>query len=111
MNLDYLAIEFLIQNVVHIVYRRPVALKEYLRSNDANEDIPSPITPEILLKGHKLNPLNIVSQLHPLPVSDPDWIRNACPISHVHDSYEKLRKARESLIEIYDNEFLAQLMV
>ena len=82
MILNYLSFEFLIQNVVHIVNKRPTALKEYLRNNDTNEDVPSPIAPEILLKRYELNSLNIVPQLHPLPVSDPDWIPNACPVYH-----------------------------
>ena len=108
--LKYLEFEFIVCNTVHLVNRRPIAFKEYLRSCDANESIPAPITPEILLKGHELNSLNVIPQLHPVPQMDPDWVPNVSPVSPVQDSYGKLRKVRESLTEIYNNEFLTQLI-
>ena len=108
--LKYLEFDFVINNVVHLVNRRPIAFKEYLRSSDPNDSLPSPITPEILLKGHELNSLNVIPQLHPLPLSDPDWSPDVCLNEHVRDSYKKLRKAREYLINIYNTEFLAKLM-
>ncbi|XP_066944612.1 uncharacterized protein [Macrobrachium rosenbergii] len=110
MVLDYLDFEFAVQNIVHLVNRRPIAFKEYLRSNDGTEPVPSPITPEILVKGHELNSLNIIPHLHPLPTADDTWIPDISPIAHVKDSHRKLRKARESLIEVYNKEFVVQLM-
>ena len=57
--LEYLDFEFLICQLVHIVNRRPIAFKEGLRDSSNSEEIPSPITPEILLKGHELTSLNL----------------------------------------------------
>ena len=110
MVLDYLDFEFAIQNIVHLVNRRPVAFKEFLRNNYGHESVPSPITPEILVKGHELNSVNLIPHLHPLPRADDSWVPDINPVSHIQDSYRKLRKARENLIEIYNKEFLLQLM-
>ncbi|XP_064097667.1 uncharacterized protein LOC135209048 [Macrobrachium nipponense] len=110
MVLEYLDFDFAVQNIVHLVNRRPIAFKEYLRSNDGTEPVPSPITPEILVKGHELNSLNIIPHLHPLPRADDTWVPDISPIAHVKDSHRKLRKARESIIEIYNNEFVVQLV-
>ncbi|XP_068232415.1 uncharacterized protein [Palaemon carinicauda] len=110
MVLEYLDFDFGVQNIVHIVNRRPIAFKECLRNNDGTEPVPSPITPEILVKGHELNSLNIIPHLHPLPRADDTWVPDISPISHVKDSHRKLRKARESIIEIYNKEFVVQLV-
>ncbi|XP_068225225.1 uncharacterized protein [Palaemon carinicauda] len=110
MVLEYLDFDFAVQNIVHIVNRRPIAFKEYLRNYDGTEPVPSPITPEILVKGHELNSLNIIPHLHPLPRADDTWVPDISPISHVKDSHRKLRKARESIIEIYNKEFVVQLV-
>ena len=51
--LNYDEFEFLVCNVIHIVNRRPIAFKEALRENSV--DVPEPLTPEILLRGHELS--------------------------------------------------------
>ena len=61
-----------------------------------------------MLKGYELVSLNIIPSLHAIPIDDPSW--NPDSIKHIKDSYSKLRKARMKLIEIFNSEFLAQLI-
>ena len=101
--------EFLICQVIHLVNRRPVAFKEYVDKADPN--LPSPITPEMLLNGQELLSLNVIPSLQPASDDDPDWsplINN--PAEHVRDSYSKLRKARSYLNSTYHEQFVTQLM-
>ena len=106
--LKYLDFEFLISETIHLVNRRPVAFKEGLRDGNLNEDIPAPITPEILLKGYELTSLNIIPDLQPIPLDHDDW--NVSPTMQIRDSYKKLREARANLTRLYNSEFLAQLI-
>ncbi|RXG53621.1 hypothetical protein Avbf_13496 [Armadillidium vulgare] len=103
--------EFIVAQTIHLVNRRPVAFKEALRDS-GQEDIPAAITPEILLKGHELISLNIIPNLQPDPETEDDidisWTTDDT-INHIKDSYEKLKKVRSNLIEIYNSEFLSQL--
>ena len=98
--------EFIIAQTVSLVNKRPVALKEYLRSN---ESIPEAITPEMLVHGHSLLSANIVPHLQPVP-DDPDWSSATDPAAAIHDMYQKLRKVREELIKIYNEEFVSKLI-
>ena len=108
--LNYLDFEFLVCQTIHLVNRRPVAFKSSLRDCDINEQIPAPITPEILLKGYELASLNVIPDLTPVD-SDPTWNPAMSSTDHIKDSYAKLRKARHQLIELYNSEFLSQLIV
>ena len=107
--LDYIDFEFLVCQTIHLVNRRPIAFKETLRDCNVDEQMPAPITPEILLKGYELVSLNVIPDLTPLD-SDPSWDPALSSTDHIRDSYAKLRKARHQLIEIYNSEFLAQLI-
>ena len=107
--LDYFAFEFHIFQVIHLVNRRPIAFKESLRETN-NEIVPSAITPEILLKGYEFISLNVIPNLQSIPDLDPTWKPDKDHVSQVKDNYYKLRKARESLTDIYNNEFLGQLI-
>ena len=64
--LKYFDFEFLIFQTIHLVNRRPVAFRESLRDANLKEEIPAPITPEILLKGYELVSLNIIPGLQPV---------------------------------------------
>lgn len=107
--LEYLDFEFIIFQTIHLVNRRPIAFKDSLRDCNLNEEIPAPITPEILLKGYELISLNIIPDLTPINL-DPTWSPELNPVGHIKDSYAKLRKARSKLIDIYNSEFLSQLI-
>jgi hypothetical protein len=106
--LKYFDFEFVIKNTIHLANRRPIAFKESLRSNDPN-DLPDPITPELLLKGHELVSINIIPGLQSDPEPDPTW--NLHPIDKAKSSYDSLKKVRNRLIEIYNEEFLSTLMI
>ena len=97
---------FLIRQVNHLVNRRPVAFKESMRDSNNSEELPFPITPEILLHGHELVSINVVPCLQ--ESSDVDWDMD--PASRINDSYGKLLKARKYLNTLYNEEFLPQLM-
>ena len=98
--------EFLICNVIHLVNRRPIAFKESLRDNDPGT--PDPITPEMLVKGYRLNSINLIPSLH--PVNDPSWNDKEGSIAKIRDSYSKLRNAKEDLEQIYWKEFMGTLV-
>ena len=106
--LDYFEFNFIIQQTIHLVNRRPIAFKEFLRSNNSKDECPSPITPEMLIKGYELVSLNIVPDLQAVPEDDPDWVKSN--LQHIKDNYAKLRKARGRLVQIYNEEFKTQLV-
>ena len=103
--IDYFDFEFLTAQVTHLVNRRPIGFKDALRDESVDHEIPCPITPEILLKGHELISVNIVPELQGLDDVDQDWHE-----SPVDKKFEKLKKARKYLNEIYNGEFLSTLI-
>lgn len=102
--------EFLICQINHLANRRPIAFKQALRDNNANHEIPSPITPEILLKGFELPSINIIPQLHGETPDDPPYDPNSDPVNLIKFNYSKLNKARKNLSDVYHGEFLATLV-
>lgn len=71
--LDYFDFEFLMQQPNHLVNRRPVAFKNSLRDNSAGCEMPSAITPGLLLKWYELVSANLIPGLHPRDHLDPTW--------------------------------------
>ena len=104
--LTYEEFEFLISNVTHLANRRPIAFKEAVRDHDV-EAVPEPITPEHLIRGYELSSLNIIPELQPFPVDDPEFVVNP---NQIVSNYSKLCKVRTNLIDIYHNEFLGNLI-
>ena len=70
--LDFREFEFIICKVVHLVNRRPIAFKSALRDFSGTE-VPEPITPENLIRGYNVVSLNIIPDLHPDFIDDPEW--------------------------------------
>ncbi len=105
--LEFLDFEFLIAETVHIVNKRPIAFKETLRNSDSLET-PDPITPEMLLKGYNLVSINVIPALQIDPEPDPSW--DLDQVDRTVDCYKKLKKVRERLIDIYNNEFIVGLI-
>lgn len=93
----------LIYRTVHIVNRRPVAFKETLR-DFVDADLPTPITPEMLLYGRELVSLNIIPQ----PQFD-DFHYEENP-NFMRQSLEKISRVHKKLFEIYNCEFLTTLI-
>ncbi|XP_066958828.1 uncharacterized protein [Macrobrachium rosenbergii] len=107
--LDFRDFEYIICQTVHMVNRRPIAFKEVLR-DDSGDVIPDPITPEILIHGYDLLSINIIPELQAFPDIDLEWLPRHDPVQLIQDSYHKLRKVRTRLIEVYNNEFLSNLV-
>ncbi|XP_068236952.1 uncharacterized protein [Palaemon carinicauda] len=103
--LTYVDFEFLVCNIVHLINRRPIAFKEAVRAETDN--VPEPITPEQLVRGYELTSLNLIPNLQPLSVEDPEFDPDNQAISQ---NYVKLCKIRQTLIETYHNEFLGTLI-
>ena len=102
--------QFLVAQVVHLVNRRPVAFKDALRDTCTEKEVPSPITPELLLHGRELISLNVTPGLQNVDTGDPDWNRIECPADHVRSTYDKLLKARKYLNQKDHEEFIPQLI-
>ena len=60
---SYSDFEYVIAEVNHIVNKRPVCFKEGLRDNDPNNEIPTAITPEMIINGRELVSLNVIPDL------------------------------------------------
>ena len=103
--LDILDFQFQVAQTVHLLNRRPLFFKEAVRDG-VTDILPSPITPEILIRGYELVSMNLVPQLNkPLD----DYVP-FCNAAHVSDSQEKLAKCRATLVEIYNENFLSNLI-
>ena len=97
--------EFIIFKVIHLVNKRPIAFKYSLQS--LNDQLPEPITPEILLKGYSLPSLNIL----PLHQDVDDFpCDNESSIDKIRDIRENFQRVRKRLIKIYNEEFLGNLV-
>ena len=105
--LHVLQFELFVAQTVNIVNKRPIAFKEILRVDVGNDqEVPTPITPELLLKGYELTTVSVI----PRNYSEVEWKPGNDPVEELKNSYEKLEKARQKLIEIYHEEFLPSLM-
>ena len=102
--MSYYDFEFLISHVIHLINRRPIAFKQALR--DSTIDIPQPITPEMLIKGHELTSLNLIPGLQPLQL-DEDFIPTT---NSIESTFQQLCKVRRNLVDIYHGEFLSTLV-
>jgi len=96
--------EFLVEETVHIINRRPVAFKEAL--GELSDDVPEPITPERLIHGYDLPSVSIIPNLRPDNEEDPDY----SPQEKIKSNMHKFVKVRECLLEKYNEEFLANLI-
>ena len=106
--LSFRDFEFIVAQTVHIVNRRPIAFKDGLRDKEP-DSMPVPITPEKLIKGFDLVSINIIPDLQDEPEADPTWISDN-PQASVNRCYEKLKKVRKNLVNLYESEFLGTLI-
>ena len=97
--LDFFDFEYLIMKAVCLINKRPISFKDMLRDNDT--DVPTFITPEIILRGYETTSLNIIPNLQTVE-DEYDMDINA--------GYSKLRKIRQRLIDIYHREFITNLI-
>ena len=104
--LNFFEFQYIIAQTICIVNKRPVAFHEGLRDTESDE-IPAPITPELLLRGYEVPVINIIPELQEIPENDPEW--NINPAKEIQDNWSKLRTVGKNLLEIYTDEFLVQL--
>ena len=93
--------EYVVEQTISLVNKRPICFKEGLRNYDPNEITFEPITPEIILKGYYVTDLNIEPGLQPEQLGT--WEK--APIDSIRTSYEKLRVCRQKLIDLYKAKF------
>lgn len=107
--LDLYDFQFLIERTNSLINKRPIAFQSAIRSNDCNDYIPSPITPETLIYGREVPSLTILPSLtEDFDVGDlPYSLENLH--SHIINSSAKLAKCNKLLIRLYNEEFLHTL--
>lgn len=102
--------ELLISQTVHLANKRPIAFQNSLRNTDVMDDnIPAPITPEILTRGYDTPSLSI------LPCSNNnedlgEWCDKESNIKSIKLCSDKLQKVRYNIKTLYHEEFLGQLV-
>ena len=105
--LDVFEFLFVLSQAVCIANKRPISFREALRDDGTFGDLPAPITPECLLRGHDLVTLNF------LPGQgvdlDAEWSPESNSRMHIKSSFECLNANRQKMLEIYNEEFLADL--
>ena len=108
--LDYFEFEHLILKTNSIVNKRPIAFKPML-SELASDEIPSTITPEMLIKGYETRSLNVVPGLQKGNFDEDESMDYVPGENSAVDKYRKLREAKERLVKHYHGEFLNTLIV
>ena len=101
--------EFIVSQTVHLVNRRPIAFKESLRDSE-NSELPVVITPELLIHGFNLPSVNIIPALQAVDMNEFSVDDDFDPIQNVRNTDDKLRKIRQYLNDVYNDEFLPQLI-
>lgn len=103
--LDIVEFEFVVSQSVHLVNKRPISFREALRDDQKGVcDIPTPITPELLLKGYDL------PTIHLIPSVSSEFKPSDEPLDDLALAYDKLVKVRNKLTKIYHDEFLSQMI-
>ena len=103
--LNYPDFELLIDKATSLINKRPTGFKDGLRALPP-ESVPDPITPEMMLLGYDAPSVTVIPQILLRSTDEdpsPDYMEN------VSDDYDKVRKARERLIDHYHSEFLSTL--
>lgn len=99
--------ELLASQVIHLVNKRPIAFKEALREDGAVE-VPSPITPELLVKGRDLIAPNV------LPIfsdtEDREFGEEFGSVGELKAEFSKINQVRSKLISDYNEQFLNTLI-
>ena len=90
----------------HLINRRPIAFKQPLR-DIPDDQVPDPITPEMLIYGRSLVSLNVIPQLH-THLEDPDFTPGDTNV--IRNNFGKLVHINEKLSTIYHEEFLTNLV-
>ena len=101
--------ELLVAQTTHLINKRPVAFQDSLRETNSKNEMPEVITLELLLKGTNLVSMNVIPALDDID-DDPEWISPSDKYLTIRQEFTKLRKTRNNLSEMYNNEFLQNLI-
>ena len=105
--LDYSEFQLLISKTVHVINRRPIAFKDVLRDSVREGEVPTAITPEMLIYGREIIAIDIIPQMHPGNLVDPDFHSDK---DYFRDSFSNLKASNEKLRDVYHGEFLVNLV-
>lgn len=109
--LQFTEFELFVTKAKYLINRRPIAFQEGLRESCANFEVPTPITPENLLKGYDSNGINLIPQLectenpNDLTYKPPEEDNN-----FIRENFKKLRNVSKRLRDSYHYEFLTTLV-
>lgn len=99
--------EFFVANAAHYANRRPIGFKDHLRAQ-SNDSFPGAITPELILHGRHLLSVNSIPYLQ---TYKEQWSPDTNdPIDLVRKMYDRSRKVRDNLKDLYHKEFLSTLI-
>ena len=98
----------LLEQAVCIINKRPICFKDDLRENSTQNELLTPITPECILRGHDLTTINILPSRE--VDMDAEWLPEKDSEMFIKDNLAKLNQNRQKLADIYQDEFLGELM-
>ena len=100
---EYSEFEYVIGLAISCINKRPIAFKEQLSENSANLDC---ISPEMLIRGTDVKTINVIPGLHDARAVDDYQMSH----NELNRNFAKLCKVRKDLIDIYEREFLKNLL-
>ena len=100
--------DLLLAQTISILNKRPLTFKDYLRT-DSLEDVPSPITPELLIYGRDIVAINVIPALE-ICDGDVDWFKTMGSNNELKKDFSKLNAVRFNMWKIYSNEFYNNLL-
>ena len=102
----------LVKETNMLINKRPLAFKSVLINPDSDPSIPFSITPEILLKGYEVPAMVVSPHLYQDSIEhsdDPDWSPSETDQNQLYLVFQKYRKVKTNLNNLYYNEFLSNL--
>jgi len=98
--------DLFVQETKMLINKRPIAFK--ICENSIEEEFPTPLTPELVIKGYETPCVGIIPQLQQnlSVVSDADFEVSK---DALWESYEQLRKVQANLHSLYRSEFISTL--
>ena len=95
-----------------LINKRPIAFKSAL-NNDFQDEVPVPLTPELIVKGYDVPCISIVPQLNSSDEDD-SWEYSDEMLNdkqkYIFSQFQKLKKVRSNLQKVYRDEFVSNLM-
>ena len=103
--LDALQFEVIIELLINLLNKRPVAFKQTL-TNSYVEEIPEPIMPEMLIKSYEIMSINFFSDRLISSRKNPEWKND----TNLEQDYNKFQNVIDRIRCSYQKEFTQQLL-